>query len=100
MKNLQTLTIAVGLTALITLMGVSPTATSSNPKPSTLANPDNQKIDWPFNKVELAKQLVEAGVIDPDKIKLENLTELHLLWAFGLANKNPILETGPMADPR
>ena len=25
---------------------------------------------------------------------------LNLLWAFGLANKNPILENGPMADPR
>ncbi len=25
---------------------------------------------------------------------------LNLLWAFGLANKNPILENGPMQDPR
>lgn len=25
---------------------------------------------------------------------------LNLLWAFGLANKNPILETGPMQDTR
>ena len=25
---------------------------------------------------------------------------LNLLWALGLANKNPILETGEMADPR
>lgn len=24
---------------------------------------------------------------------------LNLLWAFGLANKNPILEEGPMVDP-
>ncbi len=25
---------------------------------------------------------------------------LNLLWAFGLTNKNPILENGPMQDPR
>ncbi|MDO8664593.1 MAG: hypothetical protein Q7K44_03580 [Candidatus Liptonbacteria bacterium] len=25
---------------------------------------------------------------------------LNLLWAFGLANKNPILENGPMQDPQ
>src|SRR3989344_1407100 len=25
---------------------------------------------------------------------------LNMLWAFGLANKNPILEQGPMMDPR
>lgn len=25
---------------------------------------------------------------------------LNLLWAFGLANRNPILENGPMQDPR
>ena len=25
---------------------------------------------------------------------------LNMLWAFGLANKNPILENGPMMDPR
>ncbi|MDP3901530.1 MAG: hypothetical protein Q8Q37_00955 [bacterium] len=25
---------------------------------------------------------------------------LNLLWALGLSNKNPILENGPMADPR
>jgi hypothetical protein len=24
---------------------------------------------------------------------------LNMLWAFGLANKNPILENGPMMDP-
>jgi len=25
---------------------------------------------------------------------------LNLLWAFGLANKNPVLENGPMQDPK
>ncbi len=42
--------------------------------------------------------LVDNGTIDPDK--LSRVTELNLLWAFGLANKNPILENGPMMDPK
>lgn len=45
----------------------------------------------------LAKKLVESGVIDP--AKLPEVTELNLLWAFGLANKNRVLEMGPMMDP-
>ena len=77
----------------------------------------------------LGAKLLETGVIDLDKFKEiysargglseENLkllgnddsTELiispenagdilNLLWAFGLANKNEILEEGPMADPQ
>ena len=46
----------------------------------------------------LAAKLVETGVIDP--VKLSQVSELNLLWAFGLANKNRILEEGPMKDPR
>ncbi len=75
------------------------------------------------------KQLVDAGVIDAAKFesiyqsggglsdadkellygenngKLQMNREnahivLNLLWAFGLANKNPILESGPMNDPQ
>ncbi len=37
------------------------------------------------------------------KIKITNENSgyiLNLLWAFGLANKNPILETGEMVDPK
>lgn len=74
------------------------------------------------------KQMIEKGVIDavkfeelyydkggiPDDIKKllynENNTNikinsenagfiLNLLWAFGLSNKNPILEQGPMVNP-
>lgn len=77
----------------------------------------------------LGVQMVEAGVIDKTKFenlyagrgglspadkKLlessdnENLVinsensgvMLNMLWALGLANKNPILENGPMMDPR
>lgn len=78
---------------------------------------------------DLGKQLVDKGVIDAqkfeaiyakrgglsesdkkllngtdnDKIKItqENAgTLLSLLWAFGLGNKNTILEKGPMTDPQ
>lgn len=36
------------------------------------------------------------GAIDQNK--LSRVTELNLLWAFGLANKNPVLENGPIMD--
>lgn len=78
---------------------------------------------------DLGKQLTAAGVIDVAKFEAlyaergglsamerELLTAasrgrvaltaenaglfLNLLWAFGLANNNEILKTGPMADPR
>ncbi|MDE2037794.1 MAG: hypothetical protein KGI69_01050 [Patescibacteria group bacterium] len=43
-------------------------------------------------------ELQKDGVIDGSK--LPQVTELNLLWAFGLANENPILENGPIADLR
>jgi hypothetical protein len=78
---------------------------------------------------DLGARMVEAGVIDKDKFESiyanrGGLDEdakrllygedngnliideqnagylLNLLWAFGLANKNPILEEGPMMDPK
>ncbi|OGY56681.1 MAG: hypothetical protein A2119_02970 [Candidatus Colwellbacteria bacterium GWA2_46_10] len=77
---------------------------------------------------DLGKQLVEVGVIDaakfesiyasqgglsaPEKELLSGNTPgqlvmdqsnahvlLNLLWAFGLANENPVLTEGPMSDP-
>ncbi|MDE2041433.1 MAG: hypothetical protein KGI59_03585 [Patescibacteria group bacterium] len=42
-------------------------------------------------------ELVKTGVIDP--ARLPQATELDILWAFGLANKNPVLSEGPMMDP-
>ncbi len=42
--------------------------------------------------------LVTHGSIDP--AKLPQVTELNLFWAYGLANKNKVLETGPIMDPR
>ncbi len=49
-------------------------------------------------EIKMLQELIELGVIDPDKIP--QVTELNLLWAWGLANKNRILEEGPMMDPR
>ena len=42
--------------------------------------------------------LTTNGTIDP--AKLPQVTELNLLWAYGLANKNQVLESGPIMDPR
>lgn len=61
---------------------------------------------------DLSMRMIEAGVIDEDKFpnfynekNLEISSDnshvvLNTLWAFGLSNKNPILENGPMMDPR
>lgn len=83
----------------------------------------------PVNWGDLGKKMVEVGVIDADKLESiyssrGGLNEedkrllygaangrilineqnsgfiLNLLWAFGLANKNPVLEKGPMTDPK
>jgi len=45
---------------------------------------------------EILATLTANGSIDP--LKLPEVTELNLLWAFGLANKNQILEDGPIMD--
>ncbi len=42
--------------------------------------------------------LTTDGLIDSSK--LPQVTELNLLWAYGLANKNSILDNGPVADLR
>lgn len=91
-------------------------------------SPIEQAISFSLNWKNLGVQMVEAGVIDEVKFKnlysgrgglsemdkkllIENtenlvITEensgvmLNMLWALGLSNKNPILENGPMMDPR
>lgn len=86
-------------------------------------------IVLPVRWNDLGKQMVEAGVIDKDRFEAiyarrGGLTEddinllyrenngelvinkrnsgiiLNLLWAFGLSNKNQILEEGPMTDDK
>jgi len=42
--------------------------------------------------------LIANGAIDSRK--LSQATELNLLWAYGLANKNQVLEDGPIMDAR
>ena len=88
----------------------------------------NEGIKLPVKWGNLGEQLVKSGAIDPQKFEalyqnrgglsdeskkllydktgnLKITSEnsgiiLNLLWAFGLANKNSILEQGPMTDPR
>lgn len=88
-----------------------------------------KEIALPVNWQNFGAVLVKKGVIDKEKfetlyLKRGSLTSemkellygdnnkkiiisednsgfvLNLLWAFGLANKNRILEEGPMTDPR
>jgi len=89
----------------------------------------SEGVTLPAKWDNLGKQMVESGVIDADafeaiyaqrggldvgeqallysegngelRINEENSgTILNLLWAFGLSNKNSILEEGPMQDPQ
>jgi hypothetical protein len=50
---------------------------------------------------EADKKLLYGAKNGKVKITPENSgMMLNMLWAFGLSNKNPILENGPMMDPR
>ena len=91
--------------------------------------PVEEEIIFTLNWGDLEIKMTEAGVIDKNKfeslysqrgglneanqkllsgdgnknlvITAENSgVMLNLLWAFGLGNKNPILENGPMTDPK
>lgn len=88
-----------------------------------------QGLVLPIKWNDLGKKMIEAGVIDPQKFEAlyakrggiseetkkllyntnngnlvinddNNGVILNLLWAFGLSNKNPILEYGPMVDSK
>ena len=48
---------------------------------------------------DIKRQLYDLGVIDKAKAP-DELSMLNMFWAFGLANKNDILEKGPMMDPQ
>lgn len=47
----------------------------------------------------IRNQLYDLGVIDRSKVAGE-LSALNMFWALGLANKNEILEKGPMMDSK
>lgn len=86
-------------------------------------------VELPIRWDALGKQMVDAGVIDEQKFsdlykdrgglppEVQAMLQgqdgetirmtpdnagmiLNLLWAFGLSNKNEILEKGPMQDPK
>ena len=86
-------------------------------------------VKLPIKWGDIGQKMVQSGVIDLPQLEsiyagrgglpkdqkallAENYTEevvmtqqnsafmLNALWAFGLANKNPILEKGPMQDPQ
>ena len=74
-------------------------------------SPENG-IELPVKWGDKVAMMMESGVIDGSKLPYDtsngNLVinsqnsqaMLNMLWAFGLGNKNPILENGPMMDPR
>src|SRR3989338_2627493 len=92
LKNISSLFIVV---IIILYLGFAPI------RPETVFS-----FDWE----SMGAKMTEAGVID--KEKFENLhngesfssaannsrMSLNMLWAFGLGNKNPILENGLVMD--
>lgn len=106
MKNKLTLPgaiiIAGALIAVSVIYKSAPVKESSNAQasvkqvPATIAD-GGHILPLKIEQSMLA-QLQKDGLIDGSK--LSQVTELNLLWAFGLANKNQILEKGPIADLR
>lgn len=122
--------VIAGVWVYITGLGISPKSTkqeASQVNSSSAFLP--AAITLPVVWGDLGVKLVEAGVIDKQKFEaiyaqrgglsesdsaLINNSDngnlvmneqnsgylLNLLWAFGLSNKNDILEKGPMSDPK
>ena len=76
--------IAVGILTVIVMLVPLPIATTHA---------------MPVLPDDIKQQLYDLGVIDTSKAP-DELSMLNMFWAFGLANKNPILESGPMMDPQ
>ncbi len=73
--------------------------TNSHPAKTTQASiVDGGRILPLETEKKILADLVANGSIDPSQ--LSQVTELNLLWAFGLVNKNPVLENGPIMDAR
>ena len=91
--------------------------------------PIEQQVAFALDWGDMGMKMMKAGVVDGNKMeKLHTMRggmtssdramlyesgnedfqitpensdmALHMLWAFGLANNNPILAEGPMMDPR
>ena len=73
-------------------------AKNSNPQSGQATLIDGGRILPLEAEEKMLSTLVANGSIDPSK--LSQVTELNLLWAYGLANKNQVLESGPIMDPR
>lgn len=89
---------------------------SSKPTSTVQANVGVAKpVIFNFSLGDISPQLVANGTIDTQKYKSPFLNHqdgmlemnssnakdlLNVLWAFGLANKNEVLEKGPMMDPK
>ncbi len=74
------------------------TAAKTRQSSTTAVLVDGGKILPLEAEKKMLETLTSNGSIDPDK--LSEVTELNLLWAFGLANKNQVLESGPIMDSR
>lgn len=114
--------------ALIYHGGLSETSYQKGGSSPYKNDPATESVELPIAWSDIGEQLVQAGVIDKEKFRAIYAGEkdldrdvrillgeetgtlkvneqnahavLNFLWAFGLSNKNKILEEGPMADPR
>jgi hypothetical protein len=94
--------IAGALIAVTVFMKWTParveTAVKTRQSNTTATLVDGGKILPLEAEKKMLETLTANGSIDPDK--LPEVTELNLLWAFGLANKNQVLAGGPITDVR
>lgn len=89
--------------AVILIVGITVYAAGNPSSPVQTLNTQTSSVlvggglILPLDEEEkILKILIENGTIDPTK--LSKVTELNLLWALGLANKNKVLEDGPISD--
>lgn len=109
--------------------GVVPEKNSAALLGQNVQNVDDRTVVLPVNWGDLGEKMIEAGVIDANKLEAVYQTRgglsaedknllygkengrlkinssnssyiLNLLWAFGLGNKNDILENGEMTNPK
>lgn len=119
-KQILTIITGVAVVAVIGLLPAPPDkpVDAHAPEPEESTTGTTLPLTWGEWR-ELNRQLIETGVID--QTKFDSVAELdsgalaetpvvitprnaggmlNWLWAFGLGNKNEILEEGPMTDPK
>lgn len=103
-SNTPYVLVIIGLTiALLILLNKNPDKKIESKADSTVSNNIAVLVDGGhLLPIELENrildQVVKSGVLDPNK--LTQVSELNLLWVFGLSNKNNVLENGPIANPQ